>query len=183
MELLFVCLAAHDSEFRRWPDGVDRRICQTFAASPAEPGELPLGFSGDAVVDACVRSRTHYVDITGETAWVRGLIDRYHARCAAEGTRIIPFCGFDSVPSDLGAWLVVRRAWQAFGVPCARASLRPSGLRSTRSLRALRARPARLREFHAQAWRAWRMNTPTLPPCRRSSGQKRQPISWARCRS
>jgi hypothetical protein len=27
-----------------WPDGVDRRICQTFAASPAEPGELPLGF-------------------------------------------------------------------------------------------------------------------------------------------
>src|SRR5258708_5201162 len=46
MELLFVCLAAHDSEFRRWPDGVDRRICQTFAASPAEPGELPLGFRG-----------------------------------------------------------------------------------------------------------------------------------------
>src|SRR5439155_25643352 len=45
MELLFVCLAAHDSEFRRWPDGVDRRICQTFAASPAEPGELLLGFS------------------------------------------------------------------------------------------------------------------------------------------
>jgi hypothetical protein len=24
--------------------GVDRRICQTFAASPAEPGELLLGF-------------------------------------------------------------------------------------------------------------------------------------------
>src|SRR5216117_4008854 len=46
MELLFVCLAAHDSEFRRWPDGVDRRICQTFAASPAEPGELLLGFRG-----------------------------------------------------------------------------------------------------------------------------------------
>ena len=37
-------LAAHDSEFRRWSGGVDRRICQTFAASPAEPGELPLGF-------------------------------------------------------------------------------------------------------------------------------------------
>jgi hypothetical protein len=35
---------AHHSEFRRWSGGVDRRICQTFAASPAEPGELPLGF-------------------------------------------------------------------------------------------------------------------------------------------
>jgi hypothetical protein len=44
MELLFVCLAVHDLEFGRWT-GVDRRICQTFAASPAEPGELPLGFS------------------------------------------------------------------------------------------------------------------------------------------
>jgi hypothetical protein len=39
-------LAARDSEFRRWSGRVDRRICQTFAASPAEPGELPLGFSG-----------------------------------------------------------------------------------------------------------------------------------------
>src|SRR5437879_4045760 len=50
MELLFVCLAAHDSEFRRWPDGVDRRICQTFAASPAEPGELLLGFRPDLII-------------------------------------------------------------------------------------------------------------------------------------
>ena len=37
-------LAARDSELRRWSGRVDRRICQTFAASPAEPGELPLGF-------------------------------------------------------------------------------------------------------------------------------------------
>ena len=29
---------------RLWSGGVDRRICQTFAASPAEPGELPCWF-------------------------------------------------------------------------------------------------------------------------------------------
>jgi short subunit dehydrogenase-like uncharacterized protein len=78
----------------------------------------PFSLHGDAVVDACVRNRTHYVDITGETAWVRGLIDRHDARCAAEGTRIITCCGFDSVPSDLGAWLAVRDAQQTFGMPC-----------------------------------------------------------------
>jgi hypothetical protein len=39
-----VCLAARDSESRRWTEGADRRICQTFAASPAEPGELPFWF-------------------------------------------------------------------------------------------------------------------------------------------
>src|SRR6266851_3135917 len=65
MELLFVCLAAHDSEFRRWPGGVDRRICQTFAASPAEPGELLLGFR-----------RFHEAKLAGEsrvTVWGTGL--------------------------------------------------------------------------------------------------------------
>jgi len=51
----------------------------------------PFSIYGDSVVDACVRFGTHYVDITGETAWVRGLIDRYHAQCVAQGTRIIPF--------------------------------------------------------------------------------------------
>ncbi len=36
----------------------------------------PFALYGDNVVDACVRSGTHYVDITGETPWVRRLIDR-----------------------------------------------------------------------------------------------------------
>ena len=68
----------------------------------------PFAIYGDAIVDACVRYRTHYVDITGETPWVKGLIARYHLQAAADGTRIIPCCGFDSVPSDLGAYLLVR---------------------------------------------------------------------------
>jgi uncharacterized protein len=50
--LLFVCLAAHDSELRRQTGGVDRRIRQTFAASPAEPGELPLGFRRNYIKSA-----------------------------------------------------------------------------------------------------------------------------------
>jgi short subunit dehydrogenase-like uncharacterized protein len=66
----------------------------------------PFALYGDAIVDACVRFGTHYCDITGETPWVRGLIDRYHDKAAAEGTRLIPFSGFDSVPSDLGAMLI-----------------------------------------------------------------------------
>jgi short subunit dehydrogenase-like uncharacterized protein len=78
----------------------------------------PFSIYGDSAVDACVRFGTHYVDITGETAWVRGLIDRYHAQCVAQGTRIIPFCGFDSVPPDLATWLIVRHVREAFGLPC-----------------------------------------------------------------
>ncbi len=78
----------------------------------------PFALYGNAIVDACVRLGTHYVDITGETPWVKELCDRYHDRAAANGTRIIPFCGFDSVPSDLGTYLVVRYMQQELGASC-----------------------------------------------------------------
>jgi short subunit dehydrogenase-like uncharacterized protein len=68
----------------------------------------PFALYGTKIVDACVRFKTHYADITGETAWVRMLIDRYHTKAAEEGTRIVPFCGFDSIPSDIGAMLISR---------------------------------------------------------------------------
>lgn len=78
----------------------------------------PFALYGDAIVDACVRKQTHYVDITGETPWVKSLIQRYHAKASADGTRIIPCCGFDSIPSDLGAYLIVRFIQQELGVSC-----------------------------------------------------------------
>lgn len=78
----------------------------------------PFARYGTTLVDACVRFNTHYVDITGEGAWVAQLLARYHDRAAATGTRIVPGCGFDSVPSDLGAMLVARHVRQALGRPC-----------------------------------------------------------------
>ncbi len=66
-----------------------------------------------------MRFGTHYVDITGETPWMREIASRYHAAAASSGTRIIPCCGFDSVPSDIGAMLMARHIREAFDVPCA----------------------------------------------------------------
>jgi short subunit dehydrogenase-like uncharacterized protein len=65
----------------------------------------PFGLYGTKLVAACVHNRAHYCDITGETPWIRQLIDRHHTQAAADGTRIVPGCGFDSIPSDFGAWL------------------------------------------------------------------------------
>lgn len=78
----------------------------------------PFALYGSALVAACVEQGTHYVDITGETPWVRGLIERHHADAAAAGVRIIPGCGFDSVPSDLGAWRVADALWRQHREPC-----------------------------------------------------------------
>jgi len=63
---------------------------------------------GMPVVEACVQHGTHYVDISGEPPWTRSIIDRFHDLAVERRTAIVPSCGFDSVPSDLGAWLVVR---------------------------------------------------------------------------
>lgn len=78
----------------------------------------PFGLYGSALVAACVQQRTHYVDITGETPWVRAMIDAHHAQAAADGTRIVPCCGFDSVPSDLGAYLVAQEMQRRYSQPC-----------------------------------------------------------------
>src|SRR5512133_611219 len=78
----------------------------------------PFARYGSSVVDACVRFRAHHANITGETWWVRDLIARYHERALSDGTRIVPFCGFDSVPSDLGALLIERHVRETLGVGC-----------------------------------------------------------------
>ncbi len=76
----------------------------------------PFELYGDRLVEACVRTRTDYVDITGEVAWVRSLIDRFHAEAERNGTRIVPFCGFDSVPADLGVSLLVKQLGSGIAV-------------------------------------------------------------------
>jgi short subunit dehydrogenase-like uncharacterized protein len=79
----------------------------------------PFARYGTPVVDACVRAHTHYVDISGETPWMREIAARYHDAAASTGTRIVPACGFDSVPSDLGTYLMARAVRARHGVPCA----------------------------------------------------------------
>lgn len=101
-------------------DATDQKALDALAGSAAVVLSTagPFALHGSGLVAACVAHRTHYVDITGETPWVRDLIDRHHAQAASDGTRIIPCCGFDSVPSDLGAWLVAEAVWRQHREPC-----------------------------------------------------------------
>ena len=67
----------------------------------------PFARYGSLLVQACVENGAHYTDITGENHWVRGLIDKHHAEAASKGIRIIPSCGYDSIPSDIGAFFTI----------------------------------------------------------------------------
>jgi short subunit dehydrogenase-like uncharacterized protein len=78
----------------------------------------PYALYGSKLVAACVKQQTHYCDITGETPWIRQMIDSHHEQALANSTRIVPGCGFDSVPSDLGAYLLLREMKKRFGEEC-----------------------------------------------------------------
>eukprot|EP01023_Acetabularia_acetabulum_P051212 TRINITY_DN5640_c0_g1_i13.p1 TRINITY_DN5640_c0_g1~~TRINITY_DN5640_c0_g1_i13.p1 ORF type:complete len:431 (-),score=68.30 TRINITY_DN5640_c0_g1_i13:35-1327(-) len=67
----------------------------------------PFARFGTPVVDASVRLGTHYCDICGELPWIKKSVESYHEKAKAKKTKIVHACGFDSVPSDLGAYMVV----------------------------------------------------------------------------
>jgi len=82
----------------------------------------PYSLYGTPVVQACVAQGAHYVDITGESPWVAQMITAHHDKARADGTRIVPLCGFDSVPSDLGARFMVQQVRRVLGQPTRRVS-------------------------------------------------------------
>ena len=67
---------------------------------------------GSPLVEACVKAHTHYVDLTGETPWIREMIDRHHEEAKRNKVKIVHCCGFDSIPSDLGV-LALQHAVQS----------------------------------------------------------------------
>jgi short subunit dehydrogenase-like uncharacterized protein len=67
----------------------------------------PYALVGSPVVDACVRQGTSYVDITGETQWVRSVIDCHHDTARQKRIKIVSCCGFDCIPSEYGCRYMV----------------------------------------------------------------------------
>ena len=80
----------------------------------------PYAQYGTPLVEACVAHGTDYCDLTGEVAWVRDIIDRYHEAARAAGARLVHCCGFDSIPSDLGTLMIQERSRKEHGQPCSR---------------------------------------------------------------
>lgn len=66
----------------------------------------PFTNIGMPIADACMRCKTHYIDSTGEFNYVRLLAEKYHQEAIKSGVVLVSCCGFDSVPSDVGNYLV-----------------------------------------------------------------------------
>lgn len=61
----------------------------------------PFDIYGSLLVQMCALYGTHYCDITGESDWVRKMIDKYDDIARRTGARLVNFCGHDCAPWDL----------------------------------------------------------------------------------
>ena len=64
---------------------------------------------GEPVLAACARAGVHYVDTTGEQAFVAMAVARYGAPAEANGACIVPAMAFEIAPADWGAHVVAER--------------------------------------------------------------------------
>ncbi|MCX4163037.1 MULTISPECIES: trans-acting enoyl reductase family protein [Paraburkholderia] len=84
----------------------------------------PYALYGEPLVKVCAQSGTDYCDLTGETPWIRKMVDRYEPAARQSGARIVHCCGFDSVPSDMGVYFLQQQAKQQWGVPATHVKMR-----------------------------------------------------------
>ncbi len=84
----------------------------------------PYALHGELLVRACAETGTDYCDLSGETQWIRRMIDRHETKARDSGARIVHSCGFDSIPSDLGVWFLQQQARQQLGSYCRQVKMR-----------------------------------------------------------
>jgi short subunit dehydrogenase-like uncharacterized protein len=86
----------------------------------------PFRFTAKAMVDACLETKTHYTDITGEYQ-VFELLASYDEEAKQAGIMLMPGTGFDVVPSDCLAVHLKKRLPSATHLQLAFAMV-PSGM-------------------------------------------------------
>ena len=78
----------------------------------------PYALYGESLVKVCAQSGTDYCDLTGEPQWIKRMITLYEEDARKSGARLVPSCGFDSIPSDLGVHYLQQLAEKRFGQHC-----------------------------------------------------------------
>jgi len=91
----------------------------------------PYQVYGSELVGLCANSGTDYVDLCGESVWMRHMIDAHEEVAKKSGARIVFSCGFDSIPSDLGIFRLQQHALEKTGVACRHISGRVRAMKGT----------------------------------------------------
>ncbi|MGB3014440.1 MAG: saccharopine dehydrogenase NADP-binding domain-containing protein, partial [Candidatus Nanopelagicales bacterium] len=70
---------------------------------------------GLPLVQACAQAGTNYADLAGEVLFMRESIERFDEVAKVSGARIVHASGFDSIPSDLGVYVLHEAAGGELG--------------------------------------------------------------------
>lgn len=89
----------------------------------------PYALYGEPLVRICAQTGTDYCDPTGETQWIKRMIERYEPAARQSGARIVHCCGFDSVPSDIGVLFLQQHARRQWGAPATHVKMRVKTLK------------------------------------------------------
>ncbi|KZT69673.1 hypothetical protein DAEQUDRAFT_726308 [Daedalea quercina L-15889] len=65
----------------------------------------PFIYWGEAIIKACLKHHRQYVDLSGETPWIRDMVFKYDYVAHKAGVLFVHSCGFDSVPADIIVFL------------------------------------------------------------------------------
>jgi len=87
----------------------------------------PFKYTAEPLVEGCLRSRAHYLDITGEIP-VYEAIQARNVQAKARGVMLLPGVGFDVVPTDCLAQHLKQRLPSATRLRLAFQSVGPAGL-------------------------------------------------------
>lgn len=91
----------------------------------------PYQLYGSDLVRICAETGTDYVDLCGEPAWMRQMIDAHGETAKQSGARIVFSCGFDSIPFDLGVYFLQKAAKEKFGAALPRVKGRVRKMKGT----------------------------------------------------
>lgn len=95
-------------EFRSFALVEPRRICQELAGFQLVLNCAgPFSRTAPALVEACLETRTHYLDVTGEIDVIEHLA-RLDSLARSRNTLLLPAVGFDVVPTDTLAVILSR---------------------------------------------------------------------------
>ena len=87
----------------------------------------PYAKLGTNLIEACIKTNTNYCDITGETQWIRKMINEYHLKAKKNKIKIINSCGFDSIPSDMGVFYSQKKVFEKTGKYASKVNMRVAG--------------------------------------------------------
>ena len=89
----------------------------------------PYALFGTNLIHACIKMKTNYCDISGETQWIRKVIDTFHEKAKKQKIKIVNSCGFDSIPSDVGVYFCQSNYYKENGEYANEIKMRVAGTR------------------------------------------------------